>query len=609
MLRDQIKKDIEKVIGQLGYWGGGKEVPKNLTIQKPNNPIEVTRTSDPKFGDFTTNIALKIATNDKRLTINGKGNKQSPLEVAKDLTDSLKGLPYVKRLEVAGPGFINFFIKDEIWQKEVEKVLELKSKYGSNNIGKAKKARVEFVSANPTGPLHFGNARGGPIGDVLAAVLEFSGYKALREFYANDIGGQVQKLGQSVLNVAKGQKLEDQEYKGEYIVELAKKIGNKLNADEVGTKAVDLVLAQIEEDCRDMGIKFDIIYSESQFIADGKTKEVLETLEKRKVLKKNEGAVWFAPHLRHPLRSKSFEDLEGSGGQASDEFLKDRETVVIKSDGSYTYFANDIAYHGLKFGEGYDLVIDIFGANHHGHVPRLRAVIAALGFEEEKFKVVMYQWVRFKSKGKILGMSKRSGNFITAKEILEMVGVDALRFFILMHDASTHIDFDLDLAREKSAKNPVYYVQYAHARICSILSKSEAGSAARFPRPTSSLQSNLEIESQNSSDAAGARRGSPTRVTRSIDYGLLTTDYELALIKQISKLPELVEDIAGNFAVHGLTTYAIGLADSFHKFYENCQVLTEDEKLTSARLGLVIATKIALTNTLKLLGVSAPEKM
>ncbi len=529
MLREQIKKYLEKVISS------------QFTIH--SSDIQVTRTKDPKFGDFTTNAALKIAHESQR----------SPIEVAKKLADSLKSLPYVKKLEVAGPGFINFFVKDEVWQEEVVKVLKEKGKFGSNNIGSGKKARVEFVSANPTGPLHFGNARGGPIGDVLASVLEFSGYKVLREFYANDIGGQVLKLGQSILNVTNGQKLEDQEYKGEYVLELAKKTGGKLGVVETGHKAVDLILAQIEEDCREMGIKFDIIYLESQFVADGKTKEVIGTLEKRKVLKKNEGAVWFAP---------------------SDEFLKDRETVVIKSDGSYTYFANDIAYHGLKFGEGYDLVIDIFGANHHGHVPRLQAAIAALGQDVQKFHVVLYQWVRFKKAGKILGMSKRSGNFITAKEILEMVGVDALRFFILMHDASTHIDFDLDLAREKSAKNPVYYVQYASARIHGILANSK-----------------------------------PQTPNSKIDYGLLTTDCELALIKQISRLPELVEEIAGNFAVQGLTTYAMELADSFHKFYENCQVIGEDENLSAARLGLIQATKIALTNTLKLLGVSAPEKM
>ena len=551
MIREQIKKDVEEAISKL-----------QTTNSKLG--VEVTRTADPKFGDFTTNAALKIASstsssrNDK-----DRGVKQSPVKVAKKLADSLKDLPYIKKLEVAGPGFINFWVDEKVWHQEVEKVLKEKGKFGSNQSGKGKKARVEFVSANPTGPLHFGNARGGPIGDALASVLEFSGYSVLREFYANDLGGQVLKLGQSILNVARGQKLSDQEYKGEYVVELSRKISDKLTAEEVGAKAVDLVLAQMEEDCRAMGIQFDIIYLESQFVADGKTREVIGTLEKKKVLKKKDGATWFAPN---------------------DEFLKDRETVVIKSDGSYTYFANDIAYHGLKFGEGYDFVIDVFGANHHGHVPRLQAAVSALGFDEQKFHVILYQWVRFKSGGKILGMSKRSGNFITAKEILEMIGSDALRFFILMHDANSHIDFDLDLARKKSNKNPVYYVQYAYARIHGILANS------KIPRK------------------ASLAKGGQTPKSK-IDYGLLTTDYELNLIKQISKLPELIEDISRSYAVNQLTTYAIELADSFHKFYENCKVISDDRDLTGARLALVQATKITLANTLKLLGVSAPEKM
>ncbi|MEX2028011.1 MAG: arginine--tRNA ligase [Candidatus Curtissbacteria bacterium] len=538
MLRDQIKNDVLLAL-------------RGQSLEVSAEQVELTRTQNPKFGDFTTNVALKIA----------HESQQDPQEVAKKLADSLGDQPYIKRLEVAGPGFINFFVGDKIWQDEVEKVLKEKGRYGSNILGKGKKARVEFVSANPTGPLHFGNARGGPIGDVLASVLEFSGYSVLREFYANDIGGQVNKLGLSILNVARGGKLEDQEYKGEYIAEFAKKFGDKLEAEETGRKAVELILAQIEADCRDMGIKFDMIYEESQFIADGRTKRALDKLDSKKVLKKKEGATWFAP---------------------SDEFLKDRETVVIKSDGSYTYFANDIAYHELKFSDGYDLVFLVIGANHHGHIPRLQAAISALGFDVSRFRAILYQWVRFKKGQQILAMSKRSGNFITTREILDMVGRDALRFFILMHDASSHIDFDLDLAREKSSKNPVYYVQYACARIHGILASSKLN----------------------------AQRSTP-------NYGLLTTTYELELIKEISKLPELVEDIAGNYSVHQLTTYAMGLADSFHKFYENCQVLPSealakegaDLELTTARLALCEATKIALENTLKLLGVSAPEKM
>ena len=546
MIREQIRRDLAVAIS-------------NFQFPISNEEIGVSRTTDAKFGDFSTNVALKIR----------HGIKQSPIETAKILTDSLKDLPYVEKLEVAGPGFINFFIKPEVWQEQVEDVPKAGARYGANQSGKGKKARVEFVSANPTGPLHFGNARGGPIGDVLASVLEFCGYKVVREYYHNDVGGQVVKLGDSVLKVAAGGKLEDQEYKGEYIRDLAYKLNSlivsKINPNTpitnvnvalnefIGKEAVDVLFKEIKEDCKAMGITFDEFYPESEFIKKGQTKAAFEKI--KKFLKEKDGATWFAP---------------------SDEFLKDRETVVRKSDGSYTYFANDIAYHDLKFKDKPDLVIDIFGANHHGHVPRLQAVIKAFGYDVSKFHVILYQWVRFRKGKEILKMSKRSGTFVTAREVLEEVGRDALRFFILMHDPNSHIDFDLELAKQKSKENPVYYVQYAHARICSILANSK-------------------LKTQNS-------KLNP-------NYELLTTKYELDLIKQISRLPELVCDIAESFAVHRLTTYATDLADSFHRFYENCRIIGEKEDLTQARVALIQATKITLVNTLKLLGISAPEKM
>jgi len=304
-----------------------------------------------------------------------------------------------------------------------------------------------------------------------------------------------------------------------------------------------------------MGIEFDKVQAESELMSSGKTKSAIDFLQKKKALRKKDGAIWFAPH---------------------DKWLADRETVVVKSDGDFTYFANDIAYHKLKFEEKPDLVVDILGANHHGHVPRLKAVIQSLGYDTDKLRIILYQWVRFKRGNEIVKMSKRSGTFVTCREVLDEVGRDALRFFILMHDANTHIDFDLDLAREKSTKNPVYYVQYAHARIASILRKA-----------------NWKLETGNWKPS----------------HELLTTNYELNLVKQISRLPELVEDISENFAVNQLTTYATELADSFHKFYENVQVLTSDKEKQEARLALISATQITLANTLKLLGVSTPEKM
>ncbi len=529
MIKSLIEELLVQEIGKFGVEAAG---------------VVVSRSTDPKFGDFSTNAAMKIS----------RDLKQSPMETAKILADRVESQPQFEKVEVVAPGFVNFFVKADLWQSEIENVLGQGQKYGSNESGKGKKARVEYVSANPTGPLHFGNARGGPIGDVLANILAFSGWEVLREYLHNDIGGQVVKLGQTIENVAKGQNLEEQEYKGEYIKEIVEKIGDFETPEQAGKMAVDMMLDETLADCAAMGIKFDKVYSESGFVESKDTEKALEELEKKGVLKEKDGAKWFAP---------------------SDEFLKDRETVVVKSDGTYTYFSNDIAYHRLKFAEGYDLVVDVFGANHHGHVPRLQAVVSSFGFDVSKFHVILYQWVRFKKGGEILAMSKRSGNFVTAREVLEMVGADAVRFFVLMHDANSHIDFDLDLAREQSNRNPVYYVQYAHARICSILAKSK-------------------VKSQNSK----------------VKLDLLKTPFDIELIKKITQLPEVVEEVAGNFAVNRITTYATDLADTFHKFYENCRVIDEEnEDLTEARLALVNATKTALQNTLKLLGISAPEKM
>ncbi len=556
-----------------------KKLAQGKQFPISNFEVEVFRPDKAEHGDYSTNIALKISGEIHLRGVSKEAAKrhlggekrgsfeQSPMEIARELADGLKSQPYIEKLDVREPGFLNFFIKDEIWQKQVSDVLEAGEKFGSNDAGRGKKARVEFVSANPTGPLHFGNARGGPIGDSLASVLEFSGCKVIREYYHNDLGVQVEKLGQSIVNVANGKKLEDQEYKGEYIFDLVKQINIISNSKlpitkDEEKKAVEILLKDVLKDCEDMGIKFDKVQAESELVSSGKTKSAIDFLQKKKALRKKDGAVWFAPH---------------------DRWLADRETVVVKSDGEFTYFANDIAYHKLKFEDKPDLVIDIFGANHHGHVPRLKAVIQSLGYDADKLRIILYQWVRFKRGSEVVKMSKRSGTFVTTREILDEVGRDALRFFILMHDANTHIDFDLDLAREKSAANPVYYVQYANARICSILAKAKGKKPA-------SLAKRGELKAKS-------------------NYELLTGNYELNLIKQISRLPELVEDIGESFAVNQLTTYAVELADSFHKFYENVQVLTEEMEIRQARLALISATQITLANTLKLLGVSAPQKM
>ncbi len=580
MIREQIKKDLEEAV---------KPTIDNLHLTINKAEVEVSRTGDAKFGDYSSNIALRLSTIDHRSVIPAKAgikpkkildqvendkvkksekerkSNQSPMEVAKILADSLKGLPYVEKLEVKEPGFLNFFIKDDFWQEQVKEILDAGEKYGSNKSGAGKKARVEFVSANPTGPLHFGNARGGPIGDVLANVLAFSGWEVLREYLDNDRGNQVLELGKTLAAKAGliEAKEEDLTYKGEYTKELAEQVREDLDISNLsegeiirkaGEIGVRISFSEIIHDCAEMGIKFDLIVHESDL--QKKAPEILARLERDGLLKRKDKAVFFAP---------------------KSQFLEDREAVVVKNDGDYTYFTADVVYHSEKFESGFDLVIDVLGSNTFGHVPKLKALAETFGFDLSKFAVILYQFVRLKSGNEIVKMSKRAGNFVTAREVLEEVGPDALRFFILMYDPNSHIDFDLDLAREKSSKNPVYYVQYANARINSILAKFQI--------------SNFKFQISKA------------------NYELLTADYELNLIKDMTRLPELVEDISGNFAVHRLTAYAAELADAFHKFYENCPVISDDENLTAARLGLISAAKIVFENTFALLGISAPEKM
>ncbi|HEY5600872.1 MAG TPA: arginine--tRNA ligase [Patescibacteria group bacterium] len=540
-------------------------------LKWPKIGVEIVAASDPKFGDYTTNWSLQQSKNDSL------SNYHSPQEIAKKLVEKLTekieedGDHILEKAEIAGPGFVNFFVKNNVLVEEVVKIKNKEKDYFKNRTGNGKKARIEFVSANPTGPLHFGNARGGPIGDVLANVLAASGYEVLREYYHNDVGGQIEKLGQSLLNLLNGGKLEDQEYKGEYMLDLVKEIKpmsfwKNSTAYLVGSSAAQTILKWIMRDLLDLGIIFTHPpYNEHEMVVKY-TPKVIKVLGK--YLKFKDDALWFAP---------------------DDKFLKDRECVVVKSDKSYTYFANDIAYHDLKFKDNPDLVIDVLGANHSGHVPRLQAAVSALGYDVNKFKVILYQWVRFKKGEEILKMSKRAGTFITVEEVLKEVGKDATRFFLLMHDPNTPIDFDLDLAKKKSSDNPVFYVQYAHARISSILEKSKSQSL----------------------DFARDKRVKESKLTNQLyakDYTLNLFERNLAL--KLIHLPEIIEEISKTFAVQRLATYSIEVADLFHKFYENCRVIDEpDERVAKFRLELVNATGNTLKSTLKLLGIEAPVKM
>ncbi len=546
---------------------------KDLGIKDASSFI-IERPKNSRNGDWSTNIAMALFQSETRNhpPVGGLETK-NPNELAVKITELLNKnkSSIFEKIEVAGSGFINFYLSKKYLQDQIGEIIKKDHKFGSLEIGKNKKASVEYVSANPTGPLHIGNARGGPIGDVLANVLEKAGYKVEREYLQNDAGWQIISLGKTIYNTVKEDDGKEEEiyYKGEYVKKLALKVCqkvdiNKLSKEEfvkkAGEEAVEIMLLEILETTKAMGINYDSIRKESGLKKD--VPQIINRLQKQGIVKEKDGALWFAPHLR-----------QGSGGQANDEFLKDRETVVRKSNGEYTYFASDIVYHSEKFNKGNDLVIDIWGSDHSGHIPRMQAAIKSLDFDPSKFKVILYQFVRIKRGNELLKMSKRAGNFITAKEVLDEVGKDAFRFFMLMHKAETHMDFDLELAKKKASDNPVFYVQYAYSRICSIFAKA------------------------GTSDFSKA------------NYCLLNSDEEVALTRYLIIFPELVEEVSRDFSVHLLTSYAIELASLFHRFYEKQVVILEDKELTNARLALLKATQIVLKNTLDLLGINPSERM
>jgi len=542
MLRDEVNRQLAKVLEEANF----------------ANAAKTAKVSRGKFGDYSSNIAFEISKAD---------SSNSTQETAKKILPNLQKIGIFKKVEIAGEGFINFYLKPELIQAEVQKIIENRDEYSTMEIGKGKNARVEFISANPTGPLHIGNARGGPLGDAIASVLEKVGYKVTREYYDNNIGTQVDIFGNSLIALLR-HKLgievktnQEGDYVGEYLERLADQLIQSLkltkenldkNIEQTKKEAVKKLFEQILDECESMGIKFDEIFHEGE-IQKNYTPKVLEYLKSKNLTKENEGAIWFAP---------------------KNEVLADRESVLVKSDGRLTYFADDIAYHKIKFDSKPDIVVNVLGSNHHGHVPRLQAAIRALGEDVDEFRPILYQYVRVKRGAEVVKMSKRAGNFVTASEVLEEVGKDAFRFFLLQRAAETHMDFDLELAKKKSDENPVYYVQYAHARMSSILNKAK-----------------------------------DIKIDRDIPVHLLKEEAELNLIRKLTSFPELIEDLSKSLAVHQLTTYSIELAESFHRFYESCRVISEEEQLTKARLALVTATRIVLADSLKVLGITAPERM
>jgi len=557
MIRREIKSLIEKSIKELQKEG------KLPDFEMPE--IKVERPEESTHGDYSTNVAM----------VTSKLVKKNPMEIAENIKSQTSNLKsgFFEKIEVAIPGFINFFISKEYLQGQVKEILKQKEKFGKLETDRGKSVNVEFVSANPTGPLHLGHGRGAFWGDVLSNILEKAGYKVTREYFINDYGKQILLLGKSIdarYREILGEQAEISEdfYKGEYVKEIANEIIEeskdkylKISENDRVKTFTEIGFKKMLKEARELldkiGVRYDVWFSERRLYEKGLVKKAVELLKKKGFTYEKEGALWFS----------------------STKFGDDKDRVLIKADNEPTYFASDIAYHIDKVSRKYDLMINGWGADHWGYKARLMAAAQVLGFEQ-KLKIVVGQFVRLVEKGMEVKMSKRGGIFVTLKELIEEVGPDVSRFFFLMKSVDTHIDFDLDLAKEQSEKNPVYYIQYAHARICSILKK------VKTPR----------------SRCFASLRG------RQISK-LLIHPSELELIKQLIRLPEIIEDIAKDYQVQRIPQYAIDLATAFHQFYRDCQVIIGDIPLSEARLALVLATKIVLKNTLDLMEISVPEKM
>ena len=520
--------------------------------------IQVERPGNSDHGDFATNLPLKLA----------RATRINPLELAQSLAAHIATGDVIDRVEAAQPGFINFYLNESWLQQQVETVRQAGNQFGNTESGRGQKMMVEFVSVNPTGPVHVGHTRGAVLGSALANIMEAAGYDVTREYYVNDAGNQMQLFYRSVLAAYKktlGHEAEMPEkgYEGEYIFDLAKEI-----ADSEGTRFIDQddeqalkeigdigrerMVATIKEDLFEIGVEFDNWFSERTLFTGGEYATALSLLQDNDYLSERDGATWF--------NSTMLGD--------------DKDNVVVRSNGDPTYFASDIAYHYNKFVKrGYDTVVDIWGADHQGHVPRMKSAVEALGIDRDRLTVLISQLVTLGER-----MSKRKGNFVTLKELVDEVGVDACRFFFLARTPSTQMDFDLDLAKKESSENPVYYVQYAHARNASILSLAK--------------ERNIDWSEG--------------------DVSLLTHPAEMELIRAMLKLPELVDQMAKALEPHHLPHYATELANSFHNFYENCRVVSSnegDDAMTAARLKLVESAQIVFHRALDLMGMSAPDRM
>jgi len=530
----------------------------DFVIEVPNNP---------DHGHFATNLPMTLASSQKR----------APREIASVVIENMKDTEnIVAKVEVAGPGFINFWISPDEWYRGLSHMIDSEDDYGRSDAGGGEKVLVEFVSANPTGPLHVGHGRGAALGDTLCRILSFCGYDVTREFYINDAGQQLRMLGESVFSRFKqgndpGYPFPESGYHGDYVSDLARTISAETELEDLSQedaiqicarKGKDIMFEEIRETLARFRVDFDAWYSESDLFSSGLLERTLETLRADGQLYDHEGAEW--------IKTSGFGD--------------DKDRVVRKKDGQFTYFASDISYHLEKQARGFERAINIWGADHHGYVPRMKAALLAHGIAEDWLSVMLIQLIKLWKDGKEMKMSKRAGSFVTLQELIDEVGVDAARFVFLTKNHDSPLDFDMDIVKKQDSENPVYYVQYAHARICSIFRKAEAERISLPDRPERHLKR-------------------------------LVLDQEMALIRIMAGFPPLLEDISRKLEPHLLTYYLTNLAASFHRYFNlgsktpEYRIVTQDRELSQARLFLAKAIRIIIANGLRLLGVGAPERM
>ena len=582
-MKDQLQDLLKKCIQDLINEGLINEMPPKVRLD---------HTKDKSHGDYATNIALMLA----------KQAKTSPLELAKIIVNQLEDASFIKKTEIAGPGFINFFLSDASSTSIVSEIIELGEMYGKSEIGKGQSILLEYVSANPTGPLHVGHGRGAAYGATVSNLLRNIGFKVDNEYYVNDAGRQMDILTVSIflryLSLCGEQiRFPDNGYQGQYINDIADSIvvesgesfkqsadivfenickdgiegGDKeSHIDELIVRAKDLlgdnfqtifqvgiesILGGIKDDLADFGVRFEKWFSEQSLIDSGLSESCITRLKDSGHIYKKDGALWF--------KTTNYGD--------------EKDRVVVRDNGNHTYFASDIAYHLEKLERGYDKIINVWGADHHGYIPRVKASIGALGHKPDKLEILLVQFANLYRGGQKVQMSTRSGSFVTLEDLRKEVGNDAARFFYILRKSEQHMDFDLDLAKSKTNENPVFYIQYAHARICSVFRQAnEKG-----------FESNLE-------DA---------------NLSLLTEEVEKNILRELSRYKSVIESAAIQYEPHQLAYYLRDLATQFHSYYNACTFILEDQELTQARLSLIHAAKQILRNGLSILGVGAPESM